>query len=125
MKRLQKTFVITGGVLYILIGVFHLLFWKFFDWGNELAKLNEVNSNVMQMLNIGLIVLFLSFGVIMICLYNEIISTRLGKALLIFSALFFLVRLIEEFVFPGSSVIAGIIILIYTLIYLIPVFIKS
>jgi hypothetical protein len=125
MKRLQKTLIVTGGVLYILTGVFHLLFWRFLDWGNELVKLNEVNSNVMQMLNIGLIVLFLSFGVIMIYLRNEILSSKLGKALLIFSSLFFLVRLIEEFVFPGSSVIAGIILLVYTLIYLIPVFIKS
>ena len=125
MKILQKTLVIAGGVLFILGGIFHLLFWKFLDWKNELPKISEVNSNVMQMLNIGLIVLFLSFGFIMIYLRNEILSSRLGKALLIFSSLFFLVRLIEEFVFPGSSVIAGIILLVYTLIYLIPVLIKS
>ena len=112
---------------FILGGIFHILFWnwKFLNWKNELAKLNEINSNVMQMLNVGLIVFYLSFGFIIIYFRNEILSTKLGKALLIFSSLFFLVRFIEEFIFPGSSIIVGVILLICTLIYLIPVVIKN
>jgi hypothetical protein len=127
MPILQKVLVIMGGILYILGGVFHSLFWKveFLNWVNELTKLTEINSNVMQMLNIGLIVMFLSFGFIMIYFRNEISSSKLGKALLIFSSLFFLIRLIEEFVFPGSSIIAEVILVVYTLIYLLPVVLKN
>ena len=62
MKTLKITLVAVGGVLFILGGIFHILFWnwKFLNWKNELAKLNEINSNVMQMLNVGLIVFYLS-----------------------------------------------------------------
>lgn len=127
MPILHKTLVITGGVIFILAGIFHSLFWnmEILDWENELVKLNQVNSNVMQMLNIGLIVMFFSFGFITIYFRNEILSSKLGNVLLIFSSVFFLVRLIEEFVLPGSSVIAGLILVVCTLVYLLPVIIKD
>lgn len=127
MKISQKTIVIIGGLLFILGGIFHLLFWnwEFLNWENELTKLTEVNSNVMQMLNIGLMIFYFSFGFIMIYFRTEILHSKLGKTLLIFSLLYFLVRLIEEFVFPGGSITTGVILLICTLLFMIPLVIRN
>jgi len=125
MKTLKKTLVTIGGILSILFGIFHLSFWKLFDWKNELPKLRLDNSNIMQMLNIGCCMMLLSFGYILLVNRNEVINTKIGKTILIVSALFFLGRLIMEFVLPGGTLLFGLILLVCVLIYLIPAFIKT
>lgn len=120
MEKIRNTLVIIGGIIFMIFGLFHISFWFIFDWKNELIKLNEINSNVMQMLNIGTAILLLSFGYIMLFYRREILNSRLGRAMLIIFSSFFFARLVAEFVFPGSSIIFGIILLLIVLIYLIP-----
>ena len=124
MKTLQKTLITVGGVLFALFGAFHLSFWSLFDWKSELAKLSPVNSNIMQMLNIGCSFIVFSFAYILLFNRNEIINTKIGKIILIVSSLFMLIRLIMEFAFPGGSLFFGLILLICALIYAIPAFIE-
>lgn len=125
MDKLRTILVIIGGVILLLFGLFHMNFWGLFNWEKELLNLNQINSNIMQMLNIGMIVFLLSFGFILILYHKEILETIPGKAILITIALFFIVRLIAEFVFPGSSITLGYILFICVFIYLIPVFKKT
>ena len=125
MKTLQKTLVTIGGILFIIFGLFHLSFWKLFNWENELAKLSLANSNIMQMLNLGLCVILFSFAYILLANRNEVINTKIGKTILIVCALFFLARLVMDFVFPDGALVLQIILLICALIYLIPVIIKT
>jgi len=125
MEKLRNTLVIIGGINFLLFGLFHLTFWHGLDWGNELVKLTEINSNVMQMLNIAVTIYLLSAGFIMLFYRKEILTSALGKALLISFALFWLARLVGEFAFPGSSIVLGIILLLCVLIYLVPVIIKN
>jgi hypothetical protein len=120
MVKFRNTLVIIGGINFLLFGLFHLTFWYGLDWKNELIKLTEINSNVMQMLNIGISVFLLSFGFIMLFYRREILNSALGKALLIIFSLFWLARLVGEFAFPGSSIVFGIILFLCVLIYLIP-----
>jgi hypothetical protein len=123
MEKFRKTLVIIGGINLLIWGLFHISFWLApfpIDWKNELIKLTQLNSNVMQMLNIGIVVFLLSFGVIMLFYRKEILNFALGRALLIVFALFWLARLVGEFAFPGGSIILGLILFLCVLIYLIP-----
>jgi hypothetical protein len=120
MEKFRNILVIIGGVNFLLFGLFHLSFWHGLDWKNELIKLTEINSNVMQMLNIGIVVFMLAFGFIMLFYRRKILNSALGNALLITFSLFWLARLVGEFVFPGSSIILGVILFLCVLIYLIP-----
>jgi hypothetical protein len=120
MEKFRNILVIIGGINFLLFGLFHLTFWKALDWKNELIKLTEINSNVMQMLNIGISVFLLAFGLMMLFYRREIANSALGRALLIVFALFWLARLVGEFAFPGGSIIFGFILLLCVLIYLIP-----
>jgi hypothetical protein len=120
MEKYRHILVIIGGINFLLFGLFHLSFWYGLDWKNELIKLTEINSNVMQMLNIGIAVFLLAFGFLMLSYRREILNSALGKALLIIFSLFWLARLIAEVVFPGSSIALGFILLLCVLIYLIP-----
>ena len=120
MEKLKSILVIIGGANLILWGLFHLTFWKALDWKNELVKLTEINSNVMQMLNIAVTVTLVAFGFIMIFYRNEVSNTALGRALLIAFAIFWLARLVGEIAFPGGSIGFGIVLFLCMLIYLIP-----
>jgi len=120
MENFRNILVIIGGINFLLFGLFHLTFWRALNWKSELVKLTEINSNVMQMLNIGISVFMLTFGFIMLFYRIEISNSALGKALLIAFALFWLARLVGEIVFPGGSIMLGIILILCVLIYLIP-----
>ena len=123
MEKFRKTLVIIGGINFLLWGLYHVTFWFApfpLDWKNELIKLTEMNSNIMQLLNIGVIVFLLAFGLIMLFCCKEIINSSLGKALQFAFALFWLARLVGEFALPGSSIVFGIILFLLVLIYLIP-----
>jgi len=128
MEKLRKNLVIIGGITSLLWGLFHISFWFApfpIDWKNELLKLTEMNSNIMQMLNIGISVFLLAFGFIMLFYRREILNSALGKALLIVFALFWLARLIGEIAFPGGSIALGVILFLCVLIYLIPAIITK
>jgi hypothetical protein len=127
MEKFRNILVIVGGVNFLLFGLFHIGFWfdPVMDWKNELIKLTQLNSNVMQMLNLAIIVLFLSFGFVMLFYRKEMSNSALGRALLIAFALFWLVRLIAEIVFPGGFIVLGIMLFLCVLIYLIPAIITS
>ena len=123
MEKFRKTLVIIGGINLLFWGLFHIYFWFApfpIDWKNELIKLTELNSNVMQMLNIGIIVFLLTFGFIMLFYCKEILKSALGKALLFVFALFWLARLVGEFAFPGGSIAFGVILFLCVLTYFIP-----
>lgn len=117
--------IIVGGIIFIIMGLFHLAFYFLFDWKNQLNNLSQINSNILQMLNYGTALVLFSLGFILIRFRDDIKNSKLGKALLIFASLFYFTRLVMEFVFPGSSLFLGAILLIFSLIYLIPVFIKE
>jgi hypothetical protein len=127
MEKIRKILVTIGGIVSLLWGLFHISFWfsPLFDWTNELPKLNQLNSNVMQMLNIAVIVPLLSIGVVILVCRKDILETKLGRGLLIVLALFWIARLIGEFAFPEGSAGLGVALFICVLIYLIPAVITN
>lgn len=80
-------------------GVFHLAFWKLFDWPRSLATAGRVNSAIIQIANLRLAYVF--FGIAALCLaYPEALrGTPLGRALLAGMALFWLCRIVEQWLF--------------------------
>lgn len=119
MEKLRKTLVVISGCMNVLFGLLHASFIKTFEWKNE-QVINKSYSIVMQMLNNGLIVFLLSFGVLFIVYRRDLISSKLGRALLFIMALFFIVRFSADFVFNTSSIFFSSILLVSILINLIP-----
>ena len=76
-----------GGVYCFAFVIFHLLFWRLFNWREELRSLSFLNRCIMQVLNLGLTFAFV------------ILVTPLGKSLLVLIALFWLARALEQIVF--------------------------
>ncbi len=95
----MKTLIIIGGFLWLAFFVFHIFFWKLFDWKHDLEKLNKTNKAVMQVLNLCLMLCFLIFAYISIFQTDELLNTSLGKTLLVGMILFGIFRAIEQAIF--------------------------
>ena len=100
--------ILAGGIFNFCFAVFHLLFWRIFDWKNDLVKLTFINWSIMQILNSCLAFMFMVMGYISIFHAPEMIGTGLGRVLLVMFSLFWLFRMIEQFVFFGARKIASV-----------------
>ena len=121
MKKFKKAMVITGGVLYLLFGVFHLTFFRVFNQSNpDFNQIVPFLSKIMVMLNVGVVVFFISMGAIILRFRNEIIDSKLGRALLLMSAAFFLIRGLAEFAFPVYKIAFVLTMLVVSTVYFVP-----
>ena len=88
-----------GGVYNIALVIFHLMFWRLFDWKTDLRSLSFLNAAIIQVLNLSLSFAFIIFGYISLAHTSELLSTALGQSLLVLIALFWVARSIEQIVF--------------------------
>lgn len=124
----MKTVILLCGLYNIGFAIFHILFWKVFKWRSDLEKLSFANRAVMQLLNVQIIYYFLF--VAFVCFYfpTELLTTALGQAFLGGSSLFWLVRMIQQFVFLKADHykihILTAIFLIGTILFALPVLMR-
>jgi len=97
----MKQLLIAGGIFNLAFAIFHILFWKIFNWKTELKKLDFMNSAIMQVLNLCLTFCFLIFAYISFFHHKELLTTSIGKSLLAGISIFWLLRAIEQIIFFG------------------------
>lgn len=95
----MKNLIYIGGIYCLIFAVFHLAFWKLFDWKNELPKLKSVNRGVMQVLNLRLTYVFLVVAFISFFFADDLINTKLGNVILGAISIFAVMRAIEQLIF--------------------------
>jgi len=96
---MNEQLLFTGGIFNLGFGIFHLFFWKLFDWKNDLASLSFINRNVMQVLNLCLAFVFFVFAYISVFHSSEMLTTGLGSALIFAISIFWFLRAIEQIIF--------------------------
>ena len=124
MNSIAEVSLFTGGIFNLGFTIFHLFFWKLFDWRNDLASLTPVNRSVMQILNLCLTFMIFLMAYLSLFLPRELLTTKLGNILLIAFALFWFLRMLEQiFVFEvknGLSVVFTLIFLLGSIFYVVP-----
>ena len=88
-----------GGVYSLGFVIFHLLFWRLFDWDRDLRSLSFLNRAIMQVVNLSLTFVFVIFGYISLMHTRELLESSLGHSLLLLIALFWFLRAIEQVIF--------------------------
>lgn len=96
---MDETLLVIGGIYNLLFAVFHLLFWKIFDWKRDLASLTAVNRAIIQVLNLCLTFVFIIFGIISLLYPEQMLGTNLGQTLTGLIAVFWFLRVIEQIIF--------------------------
>jgi len=77
------------------------------------------------MLNVGMVVFLISMGIIILRYRNEIIDSKLGKALLLMSGVFFTIRGSAEFAYPTFKIAFVLTMFLVVGVYYIPLFLKG
>ncbi len=88
-----------GGIYNIILVVFHLLFWRIFNWKEDLRSLTLLNKSTMQVVNLSLTIVFVIFAYISLAHTNELLATPLGESLLSGMALLWLARSAMQVIF--------------------------
>lgn len=96
---MSESLLLIGGVYNLLFAIFHLLFWRIFDWKQDLASLTSINRAIMQVLNLCLTFVFIIFGVLSLMYPAQMVETELGRTLTGMIAIFWLLRAVEQAVF--------------------------
>ncbi|MGQ0835157.1 MAG: hypothetical protein ACT4O5_09605 [Gammaproteobacteria bacterium] len=116
MSRLASGLIVTAGLFNLAFAIFHLFFWRLFDWQKELPRLGISNRGIMQVLNLCMTYVFAVTASVLFLFPNEVAGTELGRFLLIAIAGFWLARAIFQPMFfglqhPLSVVLLGVFIL--------------
>ena len=86
----------------IFLGFYNLLFvlfWRLFKWNKEVQKLSFANRGIIQILNIQIIYYFVAVAIVCFCFTNELLTTHLGKFFLLGNSLFWIIRLVQQYIF--------------------------
>jgi hypothetical protein len=123
----MRTLIQIGGVLWVISFIFHVLFWKIFDWRRDLESVKPVNKGIIQVLNLCLMLCFLIFAYISLVQTDELLSSSLGTSLIAGMALFGVFRVVEQFVFFDLRLFRSKLVLLGALligiVYTIPLFV--
>jgi hypothetical protein len=90
-----------GGIYNLGLVVFHLLFWRIFNWGEDLRKLSFLNRAIMQVLNLSLTFVFVIFAWLSLAHSAGLLASPLGHGLLVLMALFWFLRALQQPLFFG------------------------
>ncbi len=93
--------VLLGGACSAAFALFHLFFWKLFRWRTELAKLTSLNRAIVHVSNLSLTFAVIAFAYVSLAHADAMLSTPLGRSLLLFIAVFWYLRAAEQIVFFG------------------------
>ncbi len=118
-------FLLAGGIYHLFFFFFHAMFWRFgfLNWQEELPRMSKTNRAVIQMLAVAVCVFLLITAYLSLRYPQELLTTGLGRDLLVGIALFWLTRLIGEFSFKAHSDSSPAIVAVCTLgilLYLLP-----
>ncbi len=125
MEKTIKIMMVVSGVISLLFSVFHVLFFKLFNWAETLACLDHANWATFQTFNLVAILMVVAITYFSFRYPGELIETSLGKSLSVVFGLFYLIRVVAEFVFFGYDGVRSIVILVLCLVPALTYFLAS
>ncbi|NOT87220.1 MAG: hypothetical protein HOP03_03450 [Lysobacter sp.] len=95
----DDTILLLCGLHSLGFAAFHIAFWALFRWPKTLASTNVANRAILQIANVQLIWIFLCIGGLCLRFPYALIHTALGRAVMLGMSGFWVLRLIQQFVF--------------------------
>jgi hypothetical protein len=92
MAHFMSTFVVIAGIFNLAFALFHMAFWRLFQWPVSLGSIGHINRGILYVLNLALTAFFILSGILLLLYTKDVETTGLGLALLWGLALFWLAR---------------------------------
>ena len=94
---LSQYCVFTGGLLTILMGMFHTRFYKLFLWHDEFTRISERSQNIVYTIHLALLLMFFGFGAFTLFYYRLLAEAQgISLGILIVLTLFWLWRAVWQ-----------------------------
>jgi hypothetical protein len=119
---MRKTLFNIGGAANILFGLFHIWMGRAIHLSDSLTP---GNRGLMQIFNIGTILLVFFFAYISFFCQRDLANTKLGKTTAVLIAIIYILRAVEEPVFFQFSLPVMIPCLLTGGIYIVPLFLTG
>lgn len=97
----------TIGVLLVMLAILHLIFPRYFKWKVELANISHINRQMMYVHAFFIALAVLLMGILCLTSSNELVTTTLGKRISLGFGIFWLTRLLIQFVGYSSLLWKG------------------
>jgi hypothetical protein len=121
-----KVLLMIGGFIHLLLAVSHIALGKALKWPESISCLDAMNEGMIQIFNINIVFIMLIIFIASIFFYKDLVSTKLGNAILIAIATHALLRATNEIIFFGTKELPSIILvsvcIIIAILYLLPLF---
>jgi hypothetical protein len=125
---MAKTLLLIGGVINALFTIFHILFWKLFDWPATIMYMSSEHRALVQVFNIHTAIAIGFFTVASLGFRNDLLTTRVGRLIIATIAVYFYVRALNSLIFWSISDPVNMFIFIVCLIvggiYTYPLFVR-
>lgn len=117
-----------GGILTLLMAIFHIRFPKIFKWGKDYAGISEINTKIFHTIHLALLLLLFIIGLLSLIYAKELsecIGISFGLNLMI-SILWFWRAVWQIYYFKGKMMHYALIAIfsILFITYLIPIVLK-
>ncbi|MFZ5434286.1 MAG: hypothetical protein ACOZB3_11010 [Calditrichota bacterium] len=96
---MAKILLLIGGLLNALLTIFHVLFWKLFDWPAKLMYMTPDDRALMQVFNIHGVLTIGLFTYVSLFHRRELLTTGLGRVMCIAIAVYYYVRALNSLIF--------------------------
>lgn len=96
---MNKAFLIAGGILNALFAIFHLALPLLARWQDSLSTLSTDNQAIMYTLNLAVALTLLVFAYVSVFHQRDLLTTNLGKAVIVSIGLFWFVRAVAEILY--------------------------
>ena len=97
--------IYVGGVLTVLLALFHARFYRMFNWGSDFKKIGLLNRRVLYTVHLALLLVFFMVGALSLIYAGELgASTGLAFGLNLLFSLFWVWRLVWQlYYFKGKK----------------------
>jgi len=102
-----QIFIITGGILHLLMGFFHTRFYSLFGWKNVFVKMERSQQRILYTIHLALLLLFFIMGLLSIACSGPLsMPTHTSRLVLTGLTLFWMWRAVWQIIYfrvPGSK----------------------
>jgi hypothetical protein len=97
---LAEISVITGGLLTVLMAIFHTKFYSVFNWKSNFQHISLRNSKIHYTIHLALLLLFFGLGIISLMFARDLATcTGLSLGIMLLLSLFWLWRTIWQIIY--------------------------
>jgi hypothetical protein len=95
------------GCLLVIISLLHLFFPKYFEWKKECSSMSQINRQMFYIHSYFIALVLFLMGVLCLTSAFDLLNTNLGKRISLGFALFWITRLVVQFVGYSSKLWKG------------------